>query len=163
MREYYNDDKDDYYDREDWKETEKEIKEKNEKKVRTRLLTVIQITVCSILLMTALFLKFSGSNAYAVIKGWYLTSINQTIIPDERIENVKNRVIELFPAPSSQPAASRADSAPPQSTAPQSGAVQSTLNSQSGANSQNAVNSQNAAESRQTVGAAASDNTQLLS
>jgi hypothetical protein len=116
MREYYNGYKDDYYDHEDLEETEKEIKENNEKKVRTKLLTVIQITVCSILLMTALFLKFSGSNAYAVIKNWYLTSINQTIIPDERIENVKNRVIELFPAPSSQqPSASKPSSGSAQS------------------------------------------------
>lgn len=169
MREYYHGYKDEYYGNEDLEETEEEIKEKNEKKVRTRLLTIIQITVCSILLMTALFLKFTGSNAYTVIKNWYFTNVNQTIIPDERIENVKNKVIELFPAPSSQqPAISKPSSDSAQSTAPKNSAVQSAPNSQGGANTQSAVNSQNAENqqntegSQQTSDTPAADNTQLI-
>jgi cytoskeletal protein RodZ len=163
MREYYKGYKDDYYDHEDWQQTEEEIKEREEKKVRTRLLTIIQITVCSILLMTALFLRISGSNAYMVIREWYFTNLNQTIIPDERIENVKNKVIELFPAPSSQqPETSKPSSDSAQSAASQSSAVQSAVNSQNGANAQSTPNSQNAEGTQQTAETPAADNTQLI-
>lgn len=160
MREYYKGYKDDYYDREDWKETEEEIKEREEKNLRTRLLTIIQITVCAIVLMTALFLKISGSNAYTVIRDWYLTNVSQTIIPDESIENVKNKVIELFPVPSSQPEASKPSSDSAQSTASQSSAVQSSVNSQNGANTQSEGNSQNGANTQSAVSSQNTDNNQ---
>ncbi len=93
----------DYYDNNDeqYEETEEEIQSRNAKKSSIRLLTIIQITVCCMILLTVLLLKVSGGRAYTVIKDWYLMNINQTIIPDEKIAGIKNKVIELFPPSSS--------------------------------------------------------------
>ncbi len=138
-------------------EFEYEREESHAQKVSTRLLTIIQITVCSVVLVTILFLKIWGGNAYSVIRNWYVQNINQTIIPDEQIENVKHRVIELIPpvsnsssavssqaASSSQsavssqtPVSSQASAGSQQADGLQSGSV-----SQQGANLQQAVSSQ---------------------
>ena len=127
----------DYYNSENQnkEEIEYEMRENHAKKISTRLLTIIQITVCAMIVITVVFLRFSGGNAYTVIKGWYVSNITQTIVPDEKIENVKNQVIELFPASRPQPAANS----------------QLSTNSQSSTSSQKATGSQQSTSSRQTA------------
>ena len=140
----------DYYDDEEQskEETEYEIRENHAKKVSARLLTIIQIMVCSMIVVTVIFLRFSGGNAYAVVKGWYLSHISQTIVPDEQIKNVKNRVIELFPAVSSQVSTNSQISSSTQSIA----GSQKTSNSQSNTSSQPSTNSQQASDSQKLIG-----------
>lgn len=104
---------------------------KKSKKVSTRLLTTIQITVCSIILATALLLKVFGGNAYTVVKNWYIQNVGNSIVAEEDMKNIKYSVIELFPwrfnSPSDSGAASAVSSVPPVS-APQSAAAQSADN-----------------------------------
>jgi len=134
----------DYYDNgdENRAETEYQIRKSHEKRVSTKLLTIIQITVCSIIMITVIFLRFSGGNAYAVIRGWYASNISQTIVPDEKIENIKNRVVELFPASSTLQTASSQPSA----------SSQPNTSSQKAAGSQQSTNSMQAADSQKLIG-----------
>lgn len=69
--------------------------------ISTRLLTIIQITVCSIVLLTVVFVRLFGGNAYMVIKSWYQQNLNNSIVAEEDIENVKHSVVEFFPPVSS--------------------------------------------------------------
>ena len=140
----------DYYDDQEQskEETEYEIRENHAKKVSARLLTIIQITVCSMIVVTVIFLRFSGGHAYAVVKGWYLSHISQTIVPDEQIKNVKNRVIELFPAVSSQASTNSQLSSSPQSAA----SSQKTSSSQANISSQPSTNSQQDVDSQKLIG-----------
>ncbi len=85
----------DYYDK-DYETSYKKPKKKS-KKISTRLLTIIQITVCSIIVVTAIFVRLFGGNAYSVIKNWYLQNINNSIVADEQIQDVKHSVVELLP------------------------------------------------------------------
>ncbi len=83
----------------DYNEKQKIIEKNNKKKARimsTRLLTVIQITVCSIVLVAAVCIRFFTTNTYATIKNWYFENVNNSVIADEDIENVKHSVVELF-------------------------------------------------------------------
>jgi len=91
MNDYYEKDHESHY---------KKPKKKT-KTVSTRLLTIIQITVCSIILVTAIFIRIFGGNAYMIIKNWYLQNINNSIVAQEQIENVKHSVFELLPWTSS--------------------------------------------------------------
>jgi hypothetical protein len=101
---------------------------KKSKKVSTRLLTTIQITVCSVIVLTAILLKVFGGNAYIVVKNWYLQNVGNSIVAEEKIEKIKYSVVELFPwkfdasqssgtpsATSSQPTVSSSQSANAQS------------------------------------------------
>ncbi|QEY34045.1 hypothetical protein FL966_02715 [Caproiciproducens galactitolivorans] len=70
---------------------------KKERIISTRLLTIIQITVCSIILLTVVFVRLIGGNAYMVVKSWYQQTLNNSIVAEEDIENVKHTVVEFFP------------------------------------------------------------------
>jgi len=89
----------DYYDKDH--ESHYKKPKKKTKTVSTRLLTIIQITVCSIILVIAIFIRIFGGNAYMIIKNWYLQNINNSIVAQEQIENVKHSVFELLPWTSS--------------------------------------------------------------
>lgn len=69
--------------------------------ISTRLLTIIQITVCSVILLTVVFVRLFGGNAYMVVKSWYQQNLNNSIVAEEDIENVKHSVVEFFPPVSS--------------------------------------------------------------
>ena len=115
----------DYFEKDN--ETNYQKPKKKPKKVSTRLLTIIQITVCSIIVVTAIFVRLFGGNAYSVMKNWYFQNVNNSIVADEQIQNVKHSVVELFPwIPSS---ASSASSQQPESS-------QQSLSSQSGSSAQ---------------------------
>lgn len=154
-------------------ENEYESQEYHARKVSTRLLMIIQITVCCIILFTMIFLRIWGGNAYTVIRSWYIQNINQTIIPDEQIENIKHNVIQLFPVASNVPAAassqagaaasqqaanSQANSASaqgssqPASAASQQSAAQSGVSSKPTGSSQAAVSSLPPVESQKLIG-----------
>ncbi len=128
-------------------EIEYESTQNNAQKVSTRLLTIIQITVCAVILVTMILLRIFGGNAYTVVRNWYVQNINQTIVPNEQIDNIKHRVIELFPASSG---VSSTGSSQAGASSQQTGSAASSTASQ-----QNAVNSQSAASSRQATGSQA--------
>ncbi|MCY1714323.1 hypothetical protein [Caproiciproducens galactitolivorans] len=74
---------------------------KKAKIVSTRLLTIIQITVCSVVLLTVVFIRLFGGNAYMAVKNWYRQNLNNSIVAEEDIENIKHSVVEFFPPVSS--------------------------------------------------------------
>lgn len=121
----------DYYDK-DYETVYKKPKKKV-KKISTRLLTIIQITVCSIIIITAIFIRIFGGNAYAVIRSWYLQTINNSIVADEQIQNVKHSVYDLLPWSSS--AASSVSSQQPASS-------QQNIDSQLSSSAQQSVESE---------------------
>ncbi len=104
MKDYQDYDEDEYgqneYENDPYREQEHSG---GVKQSSVKLLTVIQITVCAIILLTAAFLRISGQNAYAIVRSWYVENINKTIIPDEQVEIAKEKVISLFPAASGNP------------------------------------------------------------
>jgi hypothetical protein len=146
----------DYYDNENRNnaEIEYEIRKNHAKKVSTRLLTVIQITVCSIIVITVLFLRISGGKAFTAVKAWYVSNISQTIVPDEKINNVKNKVIELFPASSSQQTvSSQSNSGSQSNTSSQPGtSSQTSKSSQPESGSQQPNDPKQAADSQKLIG-----------
>ncbi|HEX2985540.1 MAG TPA: hypothetical protein VHO71_01875 [Caproiciproducens sp.] len=99
MKDYYNDDE---YESDEEEEQDYDYERRYAKKDSTKLLTIIQISVCCVILLTMIFLRVSGGNAYNTIRSWYVQKVNQTIIPDEQIQNVKEKVVELFPAVSNE-------------------------------------------------------------
>lgn len=148
MKDYYDDDNE-QYEYGNSKEQETENEEGNPKKVSSWLLTFIQITVCGILFITALFLRFDGGNAYHYIRTWYIENISKTIVPDEQIENVKEKVVELFPAASQNPAVSGVNSAANSQQASSQPASSQSFNQQGNAPSLSSSASPNSAGSQQ--------------
>jgi hypothetical protein len=124
----------DYYEKDYESNYKKPKPRKKSKKISTRLLMVIQITVCSIILVTAILIRIFGGNAYAVIKNWYVQNMNNSIVADEQIQNVKHSVVELFPWNFNPPSAS--------------GTV-SSVSSQPSVSSQQSMSSQSAASTPQ--------------
>lgn len=110
----------DYYEKDYESNYNKPKPKKKAKSISTKLLTIIQITVCSIILITAILVRIFGGNAYAVIKNWYIQNMNNTIVADEQIQNVKYTVVELFPwnfnSSSTSSTAAAASSQPPVSS-----------------------------------------------
>ncbi|MDF1495080.1 hypothetical protein [Caproiciproducens sp. CPB-2] len=160
-RNYRNHEKDDQRDYE--RNYEKDYdgqqyrRNKKAKTLSTRLLTTIQITVCSIILATAVFLRVFGGNAYLIIKNWYLQNINNSIVPTEDIDHVKHTVVEILPSVTDFFTKPRAqdNSSQSESTASQPGVTSRTSeNPQSGVNSQANPGSQAGTVSQSDAGSA---------
>lgn len=82
-----------------YEQKQKYLQKTNKKKARiisTRLLTIIQITVCSVILVTALCIRIFNTDVYKTIKNWYFSNVNNSIIANEDIDNVKHSVVEFF-------------------------------------------------------------------
>ena len=92
------------YDEEERNEWEDDEWERPRKKLGGRLLTTIQIMVCSIALLIAVFLKLFGGPAYEAVREWYLTNLNNSIIAKERLEDIKQTCLRLVPSSESQEA-----------------------------------------------------------
>ncbi len=45
-----------------------------------RRVTWIQIAACSLILLAALALRFSGAEWYQMIRAWYLETLNQSLV-----------------------------------------------------------------------------------
>lgn len=132
----------DYYEK-DYESHYKKPK-KRVKKVSTRLLTIIQITVCSVIIVTAILIRIFGGNAYSIIKNWYWQNINNSIVAQEQIENVKHSVFELLPWTSS--------SAPSAVSSQLSSSQSTSQNSQQNSNPQSNISSQQKTDSIQAKG-----------
>lgn len=117
---------------EDWEQPEEN--EVPDRRGTTKLLTVIQIGVCGAVLVAAIALRVYGGDLYTSARSWYFEALNNSIVADADMENMKRTVLDLWSAISSSRMASssapqsgkEASSAPsgsqPQSsTAPQSG------------------------------------------
>lgn len=109
-------------------------KEKPEggKKYRSglNLLTTIQIIGSVVILAAALAVRFSGSDLYQTVRSWYLTAANDSIMPEEQMDQAKHTVVGLW----NNISAARS-----------SQSAQSQLSSQKSAVSQAASGAQNAA------------------
>jgi len=77
-----------------------------EYKGSTRLLTIIQIVACTAALAAAVALRLNGGAVYQNVKSWYFESLNNSIVADSQMDNVKHVVINLWSTITS----SRADS-----------------------------------------------------
>ncbi len=124
----------DYYEKDYESNHQKPKPRPKSKKISTRLLMIIQITVCSTILVTAILIRIFGGNAYAVIKNWYVQNMNNSIVADEQIQNVKHSVVELFPWNFNPPSVS---------------GTESSVGSQPSASSQQSVSSQSASSAPQ--------------
>lgn len=83
--------------------------EKSKKKSKfggNHLLTIIQITVCSIVLIGFALLRSFGGDSYTIVKNWYLQNINNSIVAQEQINTAKESFLHLFPSNSSSQATS---------------------------------------------------------
>ena len=68
-----------------------------------RYFAIIQIMVCGIALLLAIFLKLFGGNAYAVVRNWYQAHMNDSIIVEDQIEDIRAAWSELFFGERNQP------------------------------------------------------------
>ena len=66
-------------------------------KNREHWLTVLQITVCAVILLAALCMKFFGGEWYTVFRNWYIEHVNQSILTDADLQIMEQKVLELFP------------------------------------------------------------------
>lgn len=130
----------DRYEKEQEEENEPEENEAEPENVQntpeipsTRRMTQIQIICCAVLLAAAVLLRLYGGDVYATVKGWYHTQLNDSILPDEQVENVKQTVVGLWSnisQPRTGPSLSSSSSAQEESSAvssasPSSGQVTS--------------------------------------
>jgi len=87
----------------------------------SHLLTVIQIAVCSVVLVAFALLRAFGGTTYTDIKNWYLQHINNSIVAQEQMNTIKESFLHAFQSSSS--ASSQVSSS---STSTNSQAVQGT-------------------------------------
>ncbi|MFR9309971.1 hypothetical protein [Hydrogeniiclostridium mannosilyticum] len=74
---------------------------RKERKISERLLTIVQVSVCGVLLLAALVVKLLGGDAYQAVKDWYYQTLNQSIVAQEQLDGVRQAVWSLFPPSSS--------------------------------------------------------------
>ena len=72
-----------------------------DRKRSTRLLTVIQISVCIVVLVSAVAVRMSGGTLYQSVRTWYFTALQDSILPDSQAKDIKRRVVDLWSAISS--------------------------------------------------------------
>lgn len=106
---------DDYegYEEDGWEE---DGWERPQKKMGGRLLTTIQIMVCSVALLIAVFLKLFGGPAFEAVREWYLTNLNNTIIAQEKLEDIKQTCLRLVPSAAGQDTEGQESSSAPSSS-----------------------------------------------
>lgn len=84
--------------------------QRKERKISERLLTIVQVSVCGVLLLAALVVKLLGGDVYQAVKDWYYQNLNQSIVAQEQLDGVRQAVWALFPpsfsAESSEPGSS---------------------------------------------------------
>lgn len=78
-----------------------EKKSQKNKAGGSHLLTIVQIAVCSIVLAGFALLKTFGGDAYTQVKNWYLQNINNSIVAQEQINNIKESFLHAFQSSSS--------------------------------------------------------------
>ena len=89
---------------EDWESSNDDWeKRRSEKAARsaarrksTRLLTAIQIGVCTAILAAAIALRLNGGTVYQQMKNWYWESLNDSIVADAQMDNIKHVVVNLW-------------------------------------------------------------------
>lgn len=86
------------------------LSHKKAKRASSWLLTVIQVTVCGVVIVAALALKVFGGDLYTNIRDWYVKQINNSIVAEEQADSFKTKVLELFPRASSAPESSEPES-----------------------------------------------------
>ncbi|QAT49595.1 hypothetical protein EQM14_07285 [Caproiciproducens sp. NJN-50] len=67
-----------------------------ERKGSTRLLTTIQIVACTAVLAAAVALRLNGGAVYQNVRNWYFESLNNSIVADSQVDNIKHVVIDLW-------------------------------------------------------------------
>lgn len=65
------------------------------------LLTIIQISVCSVVLIVVTLLKVFGGSAYTQVKNWYVQNVNNSIVAQEQLNTIKESFVHMFPSDSS--------------------------------------------------------------
>ncbi|MFR8003705.1 MAG: hypothetical protein ACLU62_12430 [Hydrogeniiclostridium sp.] len=125
-------------EKEDWEQdpffaSEDQLEEESSKKPKNRehWLTVIQITVCAVVLLAAVCMKFFGGEWYEVIRSWYVEHVNQSILTDEDLQNMEQKVLELFPAASHAPVGEESKAEEESSSEGKENTVSSQTNSES--------------------------------
>ena len=73
------------------------LSHKKAKRASSWLLTVIQVTVCGVVIVAALALKVFGGDLYTNIRDWYVKQINDSVVAEEQADSFKTKVLELFP------------------------------------------------------------------
>jgi murein DD-endopeptidase MepM/ murein hydrolase activator NlpD len=90
-----------YHPKEIEKENKKTKDKKKNKEGGSHLLTIIQISVCTIVLAVFALLKAIGGDAYTNVKNWYLQNINNSIVAQEQINSIKESFLHVFQSSSS--------------------------------------------------------------
>ncbi|WP_411676673.1 hypothetical protein [Caproicibacter sp.] len=66
------------------------------RRASTKLLTVVQISACTAILIAAVALRLNGGTVYQKVRNWYFESLNDSIVADSQMENMKHVVIDLW-------------------------------------------------------------------
>lgn len=69
---------------------------KSSRKGSTRLLTTIQIIACTAILIGAIALRLYGGEVYQNAREWYFESLNDSIVAQSQMDNIKHVVIDLW-------------------------------------------------------------------
>lgn len=108
---------------------------------RLGLLTLIQIIGCIVVFCAALVLRFIGGPWYHNVQEWYFSVLDDSIIAQEQIENVGDKIVGLWsdlsnasPGGSSQSSGLNAESSQNAGTSSNSSQVNETTSSGSAEN-----------------------------
>ncbi len=61
-------------------------------------LLLLQIFVCSMVLLACLILRFSANALFQSVQEWYSTYVNQSILLEEDWDNMRQHFFDLFPS-----------------------------------------------------------------
>ncbi|MFU0833110.1 MAG: hypothetical protein ACFWUC_09270 [Oscillospiraceae bacterium] len=80
------------YEMEDLEPEDKKLRRKGS----ARLLTTIQIIACTAILVGAVVLRIHGGTVYQNARKWYFDSLNDSIVAQSQMDNIKHVVIDLW-------------------------------------------------------------------
>lgn len=80
------------YEESDWQSSEdaEALQQKKPKYAGTQLLLILQIVLCAAVLLFALAIKLLGGNFYTMIRDWYVTEINRSVIASDQLEEYQS-------------------------------------------------------------------------
>ncbi len=68
----------------------------DDRKSSARSFTQIQIVACAAVLIAAVVLRTLGGSFFQTAKAWYLTAVNDSVLPEEQVENIQHTVVSLW-------------------------------------------------------------------
>lgn len=84
------------YQKEEDEKLEIKEEEKKQKKAEEQSFALLQLSVCIIIIVLFVCLKFIGGDIYKKVKDFYEYHLNASVIITDEIDNLKESFLEIF-------------------------------------------------------------------